>query len=331
VTASCPGWGSQGGAETFSLANAPLIDAQAGIPFARALGGGLVAAIDGMRFVVPVPSVYARPNRKYFGPKRGVTWLNMINDQAAGFGGKVVAGTVRDSLRMIDVLFNQDGGQRPDIVVSDTGSYSDLVFGLVSLLGAQYRPALADLPDHKGWRISPSADCGPAERLRPRQDRPGRIRAHWHDILRVVVSIYTGQARAYDVVRMLQRDGHPTALGEAIASYGRIPKTLHICTLATEEPYRRDIKAMRNLQEGRHALAAKIFHGKKGELYQRYHEGMEDQLGALGLILNCVVLWNTRYISAALDTLRARGYPVLDEDVARLSPFVREHVNVVGK
>ena len=30
------------------------------------------------------------------------------------------------------------------------------------------------------------------------------------------------------VVRMLQRDGHPTALGEAIASYGRIPKTLHL-------------------------------------------------------------------------------------------------------
>jgi hypothetical protein len=50
-------------AETFSRANALLIDAQAGIPFARALGGGLVAAIDRMRFVVPVPSVYARPNR----------------------------------------------------------------------------------------------------------------------------------------------------------------------------------------------------------------------------------------------------------------------------
>ena len=318
-------------AEAFSRANAPLIDAQAGIPFAQALGGGLVAAIDGMRFVVPVPSVYARPNRKYFGPKRGVTWLNMINDQAAGIGGKVVAGTVRDSLHMVDVLFNQDGGQRPDIVVSDTGSYSDLVFGLVSLLGVQYRPALADIPDQKGWRISAAADYGPLNTFARGKVDLAKVRAHWHDILRVVVSIYTGEVRAYDVVRMLQRDGHPTALGEAIASYGRIPKTLHICALATEEPYRRDIKGMRNLQEGRHALAAKIFHGKKGELYQRYHEGMEDQLGALGLILNCVVLWNTRYMNAALDALRAQGYPVLDEDVARLSPFVREHLNVVGK
>jgi hypothetical protein len=34
--------------------------------------------------------------------------------------------------------------------------------------------------------------------------------------------------RAYNVVTMLQRDGHPTALGEAIASYDRIFKSLHI-------------------------------------------------------------------------------------------------------
>jgi hypothetical protein len=33
----------------------------------------------------------------------------------------------------------------------------------------------------------------------------------------VIASIYTGTVRAYDVVTMLQRDGHPTALGEAIA------------------------------------------------------------------------------------------------------------------
>ena len=78
---------------------------------------------------------------------------------------------------------------------------------------------------------------------------------------------------------------------------------------------------MRNLQEGRHSLAGKIFHGKKGDLYQRYRDGMEDQLGALGLVLNCIVLWNTVYINAALEQLRAAGHPVLDEDVVRLSPI----------
>jgi hypothetical protein len=57
---------------------------------------------------------------------------------------------------------------------------------------------------------------------------------------------------------------------------------------------------------------------------------MEDQLGALGLVLNCVTLWNTVYLDAALGRLRAQGYPVLDADVARLSPYMRRHINVHG-
>ncbi|MFF0246947.1 Tn3 family transposase [Streptosporangium sandarakinum] len=46
----------------------------------------------------------------------------------------------------------------------------------------------------------------------------------------------------------------------------------------------------------RHALAGKIFHGRKGEVYHRYYKGMEDQLGALGLGLSCVTLWNSFYV-----------------------------------
>jgi len=57
---------------------------------------------------------------------------------------------------------------------------------------------------------------------------------------------------------------------------------------------------------------------------------MEDQLGALGLVLNCITLWNTVYLDAALARLRDEGYPVRDEDVVRLSPYMRRHLNVHG-
>jgi len=46
--------------------------------------------------------------------------------------------------------------------------------------------------------------------------------------------------------------------------------------------------------------------------------GQEDQLGALGLVLNVIVLWNTIYMDAALSQLRTENYSVRDEDVARL-------------
>lgn len=317
--------------ETLSAANIPLVDAQAALPLAQAWGGGLVAAVDGMRFVVPVPAAFARPNRKYFGSKRGMTWLNAMNDRGMGRGAKVVSGTIRDSLHMVDVIFGLDGGQLPEIVVTDTGSYSDLVFGLLELLGISYRPALADLPDQKGWRINAGADYGPLNTFARGRIDLGKIRRNWEDIVRVVSSIYTGAVRAYDVVTMLQRDGHPTALGEAIAVYGRIFKTLHILTyIDVDESYRRDIKDVRNLQENRHSLARKICHGKKGELYHQYERGLENQLGALGLVLNCVTLWTTRYLDAAVTQLRDQGYPIREEDLTRLSPFVHSHLGVLG-
>jgi hypothetical protein len=87
----------------------------------------------------------------------------------------------------------------------------------------------------------------------------------------------------------------------------------------------------RDLGEGRHSLARDVFHGKRGELHQRYREGQEDQLSALGLVVNMIVLWNTIYMDAILTRLRNEGFAVKDEDVARLSPFGHDHINLLGR
>jgi hypothetical protein len=83
--------------------------------------------------------------------------------------------------------------------------------------------------------------------------------------------------------------------------------------------------------EDRHKLARAVFHGKRGELRQRYREGQEDQLGALGLVVNMIILWSTLYINAALEQSAAEGYPIQPEDAARLSPLGFEHINLLGR
>jgi integrase len=110
-------------AENHALANGSLIGGQAGNATAGAWGGGLVAAVDGTRFVVPIRSNDARANPKYFNRKKGATLLNMINDQAMGVAAKVVSGTPRDSLHAVDLMYRRDGGRRPEVFISDTGSY----------------------------------------------------------------------------------------------------------------------------------------------------------------------------------------------------------------
>ena len=98
-----------------------------------------------------------------------------------------------------------------------------------------------------------------------------------------------------------------------------------------DEHYRRRILTQLNRGENRHSLARAVFHGQRGELRQRYREGQEDQLGALGLVVNAIVLWNTLYMEAALKELSRAGYAVHPEDVARLSPLGRRHLNVHGR
>jgi hypothetical protein len=95
-----------------------------------------------------------------------------------------------------------------------------------------------------------------------------------------------------------------------------------------DDTYRRAMNRQLTVQESRHTLARTRCNGRRGQIHQAYREGQEDQLGALGLVLNAVVLWNSRYLDAAVHQLRAQGE---DEDVARLSPLVSAHLNVLGR
>jgi TnpA family transposase len=308
------------------------VKGQGEIPIARDhWGGGLVASADGMRFAVPVRNLHARPNRKYFGNGRGATWLNVVSDRVMGLGGIVMPGTLRDSLGILDAVINIEAGIRPEVVITDTASYSDLVFGLFAILGYQFSPRIADISDARLWRFEMNADYGPLEAVSRQRIQTEKIVAHWEDMLRVAGSLQTGRVRAHDLLRMMSTDGRTTGLGEAFAHYGRIFKTLHPLQYIDDEAYRRMIGVQSNIGEARHALARRIFFGRLGELRAGYREGMEDQLGALGLALNAVVYWNSLYIDAAVNELEAQGWGLSSEIRARLSPLGFEHINFHGR
>ncbi|GGJ72395.1 hypothetical protein GCM10010121_098740 [Streptomyces brasiliensis] len=89
-----------------------------------------------MCFTVPVQTLCAGSNPRYFGLRyKGATWLNLVNDQVMGLGGVVVPGTLRDSLFILDAIHARDGGPKPETVITDTASYSDIVFGLFAICG----------------------------------------------------------------------------------------------------------------------------------------------------------------------------------------------------
>ena len=71
--------------DTITNANARLVDAHAALPLTKALGSPELASADGMRFIVPVRSVHAAANPKYFGRGKGVTYINYTSAGSIGF------------------------------------------------------------------------------------------------------------------------------------------------------------------------------------------------------------------------------------------------------
>jgi TnpA family transposase len=298
----------------------------------RALwGGGEVASADGLQFVVPVRTINAGPNRKYFNADRGVTYYNFTSGQFTGFHAIVIPGTLRDSMYILDGLLEHQTQLRPVEIMADTAGVSDVVFGLFWLLGYQFSPRLADLGEAQFWRLDPGADYGVLNGI-ARARMPAKLIAYnWDDLLRVAGSLHQGTVSASELMRSLLRGKRPSTLTRAIGALGRIPKTLYMLAYVDDERYRRRILTQLNRGESRHSVARAVFHGQRGELRQRYREGQEDQLGALGLVVNAIMLWNTLYMEAALQQLRAEGVPVAVGDVARLSPLVHQHINFKGR
>lgn len=318
-------------AETLTRANARLVAAQTRIPLAQAWGGGEVASADGLRFVVPVRTVSAGPNRKYFGAGKGITYYNFTSDQFTGFHGIVIPGTTHEAPYILEGLLEQQTLLKPLEVMADTAAYSDLIFGLFYLLGYQFSPRLADVGATRFWRMDKGADYGPLNTLARHRVNTRLILANWDDLLRVAGSLKLGTISASELIRSLLRSKRPSTLARSLAELGRINKTLYLLPYIDDETYRRRILTQLNRHEKRHSLAREVFHGRRGEVRQRYREGQEDQLSALGLVVNVIVLWNTLYMDAALNHLGQTGTQPQQDEIARLWPLGWEHINFLGR
>ena len=176
-----------------------------------------------------------------------------------------------------------------------------------------------------------TADYGPLNGVARHHISTDLIVRHWDDLLHLAGSLTQGTLSGSEALRMLQSGGRYSTLGRAVAAYGRIAKSLFLLPYLDDHTYRRRVLHQINRQEGRHRAARALAYGQKGELRQHYKEGQEDQLAALGLVLNMVILWNTRYMQRVLDAYRAEGGEARPEDVARLSPLGLDHITILGR
>lgn len=91
---------------------------------------------------------------------------------------------------------------------------------------------------------------------------------------------------------------------------------------------RRSADAELNKGEARNALARAVFFHRLGELRDRSFENQTYRASGLNLLVAAIILWNTRYLAAAFDALRACGIAVPPNLVRHVAPLGWEHVGL---
>src|SRR5437660_10639173 len=205
----------------------------------------------------------AGPNSKYFGTGRGITLVNYTSDQFSGFKNIVVTGTLRDSLVVLEGLLNQETGLHPKELMTDTASYSDIIFGLFHLLGYQFSPRLADVGEARFWRIDAQAHYGVLNGLARQTINQILITENWDDLLRVAGSLKLGTVNVTELLRALQGGGRLSTLAKAIAELGRIAKTLYLLSYIDDPAYRRRLLVQLNKGVRRHSLPRASYLGTR--------------------------------------------------------------------
>lgn len=242
---------------------------------------------------------------------------DLEEDQAAGFRLTrwlyVLCWTGDDQPGL---LFDQETDLEPTEIMTDTAAYADTVFGLFWLLGYPFSPRLADIGDARFWRIDKTAHYGPLDGLARYRTDIELIKRNWEDLLRLPGSLKLGRIHAGAIMRVPQVRERPTTLRRALVELGRITKTLHMLGYVDSKEKRRRILTQINRHEFRHRLARRVCHGDRGEIRKAHRLEQKEQLGALGLTLNAIALWNSTYIQAAIDQLTREGWNIDQADIA---------------
>jgi len=317
--------------ETLQKSINSIVNFQHHQPLSQYWGGGTLSSSDGQRFPVPVKTQNATALPRYFGYGRGLTFYSWTSDQFSQYGSKVIPTTMRDATYVLDAILDNETELQIVEHTTDTAGYTELVFALFDLLGMQFSPRIRDLADKKLYRIDKTISYKHLEPLLKGKINCDRILKNWDDILRIVASIKLGWVTASLFISKLQSYPRQNVLTKALQEYGHLSKTIFILKYLESEKYRRRIGTQLNKGEALHALRQFLLFANEGKIRKAQLEDQGNQASCLTLLTNAVIIWNTRYIQAVIDQLRAEGITVLDSDITHISPCRFEHINKYGK
>jgi TnpA family transposase len=244
----------------------------------------------------------------------------ILYDQPIVLNRRQVGPAIEGALRQRQVA-------RLERVAVDTHGFTHFGMAFAKIVGFDLCPRLAGLRRRRlylprGLEVPPILRPVVAETVSRRAIGRG-----WEGFLRLGASVKHGWDSA---TAALDRFGSAAAgdpvwkTGDAL---GRLLRTLYLCDFLSNPAFRTEILDLLNQGESVHSLQRAIHNGMITAKHGRTMEELGTISGALSLLANIVMAWNTHRLQTMIEQAPS-NYP--DAVVSRLAPVGYKHINMRG-
>ncbi len=288
---------------------------------------------DGQKFEVRQDSLNANYSFKYFGKGKGVSIYSFIDERHVLFYSTVISAAERESTYVLDGLLHNDVIES-DMHSTDTHGYSEVIFGVMNLLGFSFAPRIRNLKKQRLYAFRQET----RQEALPNTVRPvGYINTallleQWDEILRFVATMKVKETTASDLFRRLNSYSKQHALYRALKTFGHIHKSLFILRYLDDLALRQAIEKQLNKSESAHKFTRAISVGNPRELLEADKQEQDMEEGCKRLIKNAIICWNYLYLSQKLE--EAGDGPLREtllQAIRHGSVVCWQHINLLGE
>jgi TnpA family transposase len=291
-------------------------------------GSGQAAIADGTHIELLENNLLGAQHIRY-GKFGGIAYHHISDTYIALFSHFIACG-VWEAVYILDGLLKNKSTLQPDTLHADTHGQSEPVFGLASLLGIKLMPRMRTWNDVTFYRVDRSTTYTHIDRLLTQVVDWDLIERYWQDMMQVVLSIQAGKVLPSMLLKKLGVYSRKSNLHKAFSEIGRVERTIFLLEYMSDPTMRQHIRAETTKVESYNNFTDWIAFGgpvlRSGDPIEQ-----EKRIKYRDLVANVVMLHNVVDMTNALYDLKQSGVCITPELVARLSPYLTEHIKRFGQ
>jgi TnpA family transposase len=308
-------------------ANVQVINEYNQFDLPKRWGSGKSALADGTKWDVYEQNLLSEYHIRY-GGWGGIGYYHVSDTYIALFSSFISCG-VWEAIYILDGLLENKSDIRPDTLHADTQGQSEPVFGLANLLKIKLMPRIRNWKDLTFYLSDEELKISHIQQLFSDTIDWKRLYNHFHDMLRVAISISKGKIRSSTILRKLGTYSRKNKLYLAFRELGRVNRTEFLLNYIAIMELRRFIDTATNKSESWNKFIQWVSFGGH-EIRQNNREEQRKFIRYNHLVANLVIFHNVVNMTRVIKKLIDDGYTVTEEILSRLSPYATGHINRFG-